>query len=50
VANLRQVIAAHPELTAVHTTNAQTNANMIDINEQLGFQPIALCPGFLRDL
>jgi RimJ/RimL family protein N-acetyltransferase len=49
-ANLRQVLAAHPELTAVQTTNAETNANMIDINERLGFKPIALCPGFLRDL
>ena len=50
VANLRQVLSAHPEITAVHTTNAETNANMIDINERLGFKPIALCPGFLRDL
>jgi len=50
VANLRQVLDAHPELTAVHTTNAETNANMIDINERLGFRAIALCPGFLRDL
>ena len=50
VANLRQVLAAHPELTAVQTTNAETNANMVDINERLGFKPIALCPGFLRDL
>jgi RimJ/RimL family protein N-acetyltransferase len=50
VANLRRVLAAHPELTAIHTTNAETNANMIGINERLGFVPIALCPGFLRDL
>lgn len=50
VANLRQVIAAHPELTEVHTTNAETNANMVDINDRLGFKPVALCPGFLRDL
>ena len=48
--NLRQVLAAHPEITEVHTTNAETNANMVGINERLGFQPIALCPGFLRDL
>ena len=50
VANLRQVLAAHPEVTEVHTTNAETNANMVDINDQLGFKPVALCPGFLRDL
>jgi GNAT superfamily N-acetyltransferase len=49
-ANLRQVLAAHPELTAVQTTNAETNANMVDINERLGFRPTGLCPGFLRDL
>jgi GNAT superfamily N-acetyltransferase/RimJ/RimL family protein N-acetyltransferase len=50
VANLRQVLAAHPEVTEVRTTNAETNANMVDINERLGFKPVALCPGFLRDL
>jgi hypothetical protein len=50
VANLRQVLAAHPELTEVHTSNAETNANMVGINDRLGYQPVALCPGFLRDL
>jgi GNAT superfamily N-acetyltransferase/RimJ/RimL family protein N-acetyltransferase len=50
VANLREVLAAHPEITEVHTTNAETNANMVDINDRLGFVPVALCPGFLRDL
>ena len=50
VAYLRQVVAAHPEITEVHTANAETNAKMVDINDRLGFVPIALCPGFLRDL
>lgn len=49
-ANLRQVIEARPELREIHTTNAETNANMVDINDRLGFVPIAICPGFLRDL
>jgi len=50
VANLRQVLAAHPELKEIHTTNAETNATMVGINDRLGFVPIAICPGFRRDL
>jgi len=50
VANLRQVMAAHPELTAVQTENAETNAHMVGINERLGFVPVAVAPGFQRHL
>lgn len=50
VANLRQVVAAHPELTAVQTENAETNAQMVGINERLGFRAVAVEPGFLRRL
>lgn len=50
VANLRQMTAAHPELVAVRTSNAETNANMVGINDRLGFAAVALAPGFLRDL
>lgn len=50
VANLRRVAAEQPEVTEVHTQNAETNANMVGINDRLGFVPIAVSPGFLRDL
>lgn len=50
VANLRQFAAAHPEVTEIHTANAETNANMVGINDRLGFVPVAVAPGFLREL
>lgn len=50
VANLRQVMAAHPELTAVQTENAEVNEHMIGINERLGFVPVAVEPAFQRKL
>jgi hypothetical protein len=34
----------------VHTQNAETNAWMVSINERLGFEPVAVCPEFLREL
>lgn len=50
VANLRAFTATHPEVTEVRTQNAETNANMVGINDRLGFVPVAVAPGFLRDL
>jgi GNAT superfamily N-acetyltransferase len=49
-ANLQAVQADQPERTDVHTTNAEVNAHMVDINDRLGFRPVALCPGFQRKL
>jgi GNAT superfamily N-acetyltransferase len=40
VENLRQVVAAEPALRHINTWNAQENAHMIAINEQLGFRAI----------
>jgi GNAT superfamily N-acetyltransferase/RimJ/RimL family protein N-acetyltransferase len=50
VANLRQAQLAEPHLTVVATQNAETNANMVDINDRLGFVPLACVPTLLRDL
>jgi RimJ/RimL family protein N-acetyltransferase len=40
VANLRVVQAAHPHLRQVVTQNAETNAWMIAINEEMGYRPV----------
>jgi len=50
VANLAEVQRRHPERTEVHTTNAETNAAMVGINETLGFRAVAVHPGFYRKL
>ncbi len=50
VANLEALQRDRPDLTEVHTQNAETNAWMVSINERLGFQPVAVCPEFLRVL
>lgn len=47
-ANLRAMQRAFPERTAVHTANDEANANMVAINEQLGFEPMELHVQFLR--
>ena len=50
VANLAEVQRRHPDRTEVHTTNAETNAAMVGINETLGFRAVAVHPGFYRKL
>ncbi len=50
VANLRALLRAVPDVKEIHTENAETNANMVAINDRLGFVPVAVVPGFLRDL
>lgn len=50
VANLRQAQLAEPHLTLAATQNAETNAQMVDINERLGFVPVACVPTLLREL
>jgi GNAT superfamily N-acetyltransferase len=40
VANLRQLQAARPDLGQVITWNAEVNAHMIGVNEELGFVPV----------
>jgi GNAT superfamily N-acetyltransferase len=50
VANLRQLQQGHPQVPHVVTTNAETNAWMVAINEELGFHPVAVVPTFRRVL
>jgi GNAT superfamily N-acetyltransferase len=50
VANLAVLQRAHPEVTAVHTQNDETNSWMVAINERLGFEPVGVCPAFVRSL
>jgi GNAT superfamily N-acetyltransferase len=40
LANLRQVREHHDYITAIWTGNADTNANMVAINDRLGFRPV----------
>jgi RimJ/RimL family protein N-acetyltransferase len=41
VANLRLLQQAHPQITTVVTYNADVNAPMVAINEQVGFRPVS---------
>ncbi len=49
-ANLRQLQSLHPQPLRIITTNAETNAWMVAINERLGFVPEAVVPELKRDL
>jgi GNAT superfamily N-acetyltransferase len=40
VANLRQAVQHEPDLAAVHTWNADSNAPMLAVNEAMGFTPL----------
>jgi len=40
LANLRQIREHHDYITAIWTGNADTNANMVAINDELGFRPV----------
>jgi GNAT superfamily N-acetyltransferase len=50
VANLRALQAGHPDVPRVVTTNAETNAWMVAINDRLGFRPVAVVPTLKRVL
>lgn len=50
VANLRRLQAEYPDRREVITVNAELNAHMVDINERLGFVPVAVCPMLVRRL
>jgi GNAT superfamily N-acetyltransferase len=41
VANLRLLQQTHPQITTVVTYNADVNAPMVAINEQVGFRPVS---------
>lgn len=48
VANVRAVQAGHPQVRRISTTNAETNAWMVAVNDRLGFEPVAVAPTFRR--
>jgi GNAT superfamily N-acetyltransferase len=48
VANLRALAERQPAVPRVVTTNAETNAWMVAINDRLGFRPVAMVPSFRR--
>lgn len=48
VANLQRLGELFPDRTEVHTTNEESNAAMIGINERLGFRKVEICPTFRR--
>ena len=50
VANLRRLQETRPDIVDVVTQNAEVNAQMIGINEKLGFKAVALVPEFVRVL
>ncbi len=48
--NLRAVQRTHPDLTAAFTSNHEDNAQMVAINERVGFRPLELHVAFMRTL
>jgi len=48
--NLLALQERYPERTEIHTTNAETNATMIGINERLGFRVVEICPEYVLRL
>jgi GNAT superfamily N-acetyltransferase len=48
--NLQALQRRHPEVTEVHTQNAEVNAQMVAINDRVGFVPVAVVPDFKRTL
>lgn len=49
-ANLREVQRRFPDLVAIYTSNHEDNANMVAINEKMGFRPVELMVEFQRTL
>ncbi|MEU5152766.1 GNAT family N-acetyltransferase [Glycomyces sp. NPDC021274] len=50
LANLRQLREHHPGVTTIWAGNADTNANMVAINDQLGFRPVDAVVSYQRRL
>ena len=50
VANVRAVQAGHPQVRRISTTNAETNAWMVAVNDRIGFRPVAVAPTFRRKI
>ena len=50
VANLRLLQGSCPELRRLTTYNAEVNARMVDVNDLLGFVPVARLGEFQKRL
>ena len=50
VANLRLLQSAAPDITTVSTYNAESNAYMIEVNDRIGFRPVARMGEFQKRL
>ncbi|MGZ4464272.1 MAG: GNAT family N-acetyltransferase [Nocardioides sp.] len=50
VANLRLLQREAPDLSTLTTYNAEVNARMVDVNERLGFRPVARLGEFQKRL
>ena len=48
VANLAALQKAGADVSRVITQNAETNSWMVSINVRLGFEPVGVCPEFVR--
>jgi hypothetical protein len=48
VANLEALQRDRPDVTQVHTQNAEDNQWMVGINVRLGFEPVGVCPELVR--
>ena len=48
--NLQALQRANPDLTAAYTSNHEDNAQMVAINERVGFRPLELHVAFMRTL
>ena len=48
LANVRALQVGHPRVRRISTTNAETNAWMVAVNDRLGFEPVAVAPTFRR--
>ena len=50
VANLQLLQRARPDITRLTTYNAEVNSHMIDVNEAIGFRPVARLGDFQKKL
>jgi GNAT superfamily N-acetyltransferase len=48
IANIRALQDGHPKVRRISTTNAETNAWMVAVNDRLGFEPVAVVPTFRK--
>jgi GNAT superfamily N-acetyltransferase len=48
IANIRALQTGDPKVRRISTTNAETNAWMVAVNDRLGFEPVAVAPTFRR--